>query len=616
MIKSSRKFELEVHLGLLFIIFVLLILDAASNYIAYQARAAERERLEHSLSDAALTVSRRIDGWGISHPGERDTGTLRRELGLSSLEFFPGALPPGGDSLSRDAVMALVAGHSVGALQALSKDGTIELRRLTRAVKDEYFYLYPVAGKNGRGLIVLGRKAPLLAYLDTVWRSVVIVGTVAALLVLVVYVLLSRFVLSPIRRLRREALLAGRTVDEESDEVEAVVADYRRIIDELRDKESELLSLNREVTKRADSLQQFNEHLLRSMNSGLMTVDAQGRVLSINTVAGEILEIDTAEFTGAHYWDLFGQNVHLIEAVSRVLDCGRNEAYRETEYVTSDGHQLTLGVTISTIHDSSGAELGASLLINDLTELAALRRRLESHDRLAALGEMAGGLAHQIRNSLGAIAGYGNLLKRGLTRHGLSSEHAEALIQETDEAESLIERFLYFARPLEPHLARVDVSVMIQELLAASKVRADCAEASFTFEGSPAAVIEADALLLKQALTNLVENGVYALNGARGSVNVTVKVTEERAEIEVADTGCGIDEAEAERIFTPFFSTRPAGSGLGLPLVKKIIDLHGGELTFNSRVGQGTTFRINLPRSRRDAACLNRSARSETGSSR
>jgi len=337
------------------------------------------------------------------------------------------------------------------------------------------------------------------------------------------------------------------------------------------------------------------------MNSGLMTVNREGRVVSINAIAGEILDVDAVQFEGAHYWDLLEGNVHLVDAVSRVLDCGKNQAYRETEFTTPAGRRLNLGVTISMIHDHRGAGLGASLLINDLTELSALRRQLESQDRLAALGEMAGGLAHQIRNSLGAVAGYGNLIRKGLARHGLDTEHAEALVQETKEAESMIERFLYFARPLNFQSAPLDVGAMIQELLAGFRVRDDCSAVAFTFRGSSADTIEADGLLLKQALTNLLENGVNALNGAPGTVGITVSGAEDRMTIEVADTGCGIDERDANRIFTPFFSTRPSGSGLGLPLVRKIVDLHGGGLTFESQEGRGTTFSISLPRFRPDS---------------
>ncbi|MCK4772970.1 MAG: hypothetical protein KAT18_08615, partial [Candidatus Latescibacteria bacterium] len=285
----SHRFESEVHLGFLAIILVLLVLNAASNYIAYHARMAERERIENLLNDAGLIVSRNIDNWGVTQLSEDQESSLRQRLGLSRLAYFPGSLPSEGKTLTKDELSSLVvATGSKKWGEIVAQFETIEMHRITRGDQAEYFYLYPMPGRNTRGLIILGEKAPLLAYLDTAWRTMVIVSLVAAFLTLGVYVLVSRFVLSPFRRIRQEALQAGRIVDDDHDEVEAMVTDYRRIIDELREKESELLRLNREITHRADSLEQFNEHLLRSMNSGLVTVNQDGRVMSLNTVAGEI----------------------------------------------------------------------------------------------------------------------------------------------------------------------------------------------------------------------------------------------------------------------------------------------------------------------------------------
>jgi signal transduction histidine kinase len=257
---------------------------------------------------------------------------------------------------------------------------------------------------------------------------------------------------------------------------------------------------------------------------------------------------------------------------------------------------LSLGVTISVIHDCSGKPLGASILVNDLTELVALRRQLEAKGRLAALGEMAGGLAHQVRNSLGAIAGYGNLLKKKLSSQSLPVDHVNALVLETREAESLIERFLYFARPLNFQTESIDIVDLIKDLLEGFRVREDCASITFVNKTAPIGLVESDGLLLKQVLTNLIENGVNAHHGGSGTVTVECRETPDEALIEISDTGSGLDEKTAANMFTPFFSTRPSGTGLGLPLVKKIIDLHGGRLFYQSAPGRGTTFTIGLPR--------------------
>ncbi|MDH3892010.1 MAG: ATP-binding protein [candidate division Zixibacteria bacterium] len=593
--KKSHKFESEVHLGLLAIILVLLVLNAGSNYVSYHARVAEHDRVEGRLNDAALIISRRLESFGRPQLTKEQQLKLRREQSLSRLVYLPvtpALSRPSVDSAWLSTLKPLQSGLG-DVVQYL--DGA-EFRRIVRGDKDEYLLLYPMPGRVGHGLLVVARRAPLLAYLDTAGRTMVAVGIVAALLVLAVYVMLSRFVLSPFRRIRQEALQAGRVVDDGADEVEAMVADYRRIIEELKAQEAQLRRLNQETQQRADSIQQFNEHLLSSIDSGIITVDQRGIVKSINAAALDILDVSSEEYQGKHYWELLGSNVHLVDAVSRVLDCGKNQAYRETEFSRPAKSVLALGVTISVIHDRMGQPLGASLLINNLTELAALRRQLEAKGRLAALGEMAGGLAHQVRNSLGAIAGYGNLVKKKLSNLSLPVEHATALVQETREAESLIERFLYFARPLNFQPDRLDVVDLIKELLAGFRVRADCASITFVDKTKGVVAVDSDGLLLKQALTNLIENGVNAHHSGCGTVTVECRETNDEVQIEISDTGCGLDSETTANMFTPFFSTRPSGSGLGLPLVKKIIDLHGGRLSHRSEPGIGTTFTIGLAR--------------------
>lgn len=593
--KISHKFESEVHLGLLAIIFVLLVLNVGSNYVSYHARVAEHDRVRGRLNDQALIVSRRLDGWGGAPLTELQQRQLQQEQGLSRLVYLPVTPELERANFDNDWLSSLERLDTAFGDIVEYLDGA-EMRQMVRGDKNEYLLLYPMPGRVGHGLLLVAQKAPLLGYLDTAGRTMVAVGIVAAILVLAVYVMLSRFVLSPFRRIRQEALQAGRVVDDGADEVEAMVADYRRIIDELKAQEAELLRLNHETQQRADSIQQFNEHLLSSIDSGIITVDQKGLVNSINSAAGDILDVAPVDYEGKHYWELLGSNVHLVDAVSRVLDCGKNQAYRETEFCRSGGSVLNLGVTISVIHDLSGQPLGASLLVNDLTELSALRLQLEAKGRLAALGEMAGGLAHQVRNSLGAIAGYGNLLKKKLSSQNLSVEHATALVQETREAESLIERFLYFAQPFNFQADRLDLVNLIKDLLGGFRVRADCASITFVDKTKPVGAIRSDGLLLKQALTNLIENGVNAHHGDCGTVTVACRETGDEVLIDISDTGCGFDDETAANMFTPFFSTRPSGSGLGLPLVQKIVDLHGGRLMFETRPGQGTTFTIGLPR--------------------
>ena len=218
---------------------------------------------------------------------------------------------------------------------------------------------------------------------------------------------------------------------------------------------------------------------------------------------------------------------------------------------------------------------------------------------------------------MGAITGYCALLKKRLKRSGIEIGSIAALVQETTETEKLVERFLQFARPLAFTPQLVSVNELITQVIDAFQARPDCRQAEFVVKQADDITAELDPLLIKQALTNIIENAVNAYESKKGLVEITVSlgapplwggISQESSpskptasggppalNIEVADSGCGIAEVDLDKIFTPFFSSQPSGTGLGLPLARKIIDLHQGSLTVISQWGKGTTFTISLP---------------------
>jgi signal transduction histidine kinase len=280
-----------------------------------------------------------------------------------------------------------------------------------------------------------------------------------------------------------------------------------------------------------------------------------------------------------------------------MLESDENQSYREYDVEIPGHRKLSLGVTISSIHDYTSSKVGVSILTNDLTEIKNLRGEVEARNRLVALGEMASGLAHQLRNSMGAITGYSHLVKKRLTKHGLDLDSITALEDEAREADLLVDRFLSFARPFDLAAGQTDVTALVADLMETFKVRRENALIEFAVadEMPPGWHAQVDALLIKQALANLIENAVNSYEGCAGTVKVGLSVQSGFVTIQVSDNGCGIAEEDLEKIFTPFFSSRPSGTGLGLPLAKKIIDLHHGRLTVSSLPASGTTFTVTLP---------------------
>ncbi|HPI32455.1 MAG TPA: ATP-binding protein, partial [candidate division Zixibacteria bacterium] len=204
-------------------------------------------------------------------------------------------------------------------------------------------------------------------------------------------------------------------------------------------------------------------------------------------------------------------------------------------------------------------------------------------------------LAHQLRNSLGAIAGYLNLLKRRLGKRGVEEPAVAELADEAAQAESLVRRFLEFARPLQADLQAVPLRDLIGQAAASFATREAYPRVEIAVGEIPEVVIPADPLLLRQALLNLIENAANAYSGAAGKIEIDAAAGNGETAIRVRDRACGIAPENVAKIFTPFYSSRPSGTGLGLALVSKIVDLHKGRIEVDSRVGRGSTFTITLP---------------------
>ena len=593
---TRSRFETAVQLGLLAIVFILLLLDVSANYVIFKTRLVEREEVAARFSRAGLAVSRRIADRIPSGLSLEVATNLRTEFRLADVEFLSGAPA----SSNAEAVASWLKERAdktsdIARAEVLRLLANEELQSLVGGEGKQYHALYPVATESRVGLLLISSQEPVLAYLDDVGQSVMLAGLLAGMIILVMYFSLSRYIFRPFAAIKAEARHAGRLVGRENNEVEAIIGDYRRIIGELQEKETELLRLNREIQRRADSLEQFNHYLLNSMSSGIVTIDRVSLLVSINQAAEKVLGISASGFLGRHYWDLFSSNIDLVNALSRALECAENRPYTEIDYQAGDGQVLHLGIIVSVIVDNNSRTVGASVLISDLTELVNLRHELEERKRLASLGEMAGGLAHQLRNSLGAIVGYGRLIEKRLLKAGLKTSSIKALATETQEAEALIERFLYFSRPLNFQPQETNLRELIQDLLESFRVRPDCQHIEFVYDSMISDQIPADALLLKQALVNLVENAVNSYNGQAGVVTVETQMRADQVEITIWDSGCGIAEGSRDKVFTPFYSSRPAGTGLGLPLVAKIVELHQGHISLESQEIKGTVVRVMLP---------------------
>jgi two-component system sensor histidine kinase PilS (NtrC family) len=326
----------------------------------------------------------------------------------------------------------------------------------------------------------------------------------------------------------------------------------------------------------------LHESIVQSVTSGLLTLDPRGRITFLNRAGEQITGLSLARVAG--------------EPGARWFPAFSGEGRDEAAYDTPGGDRRLLGYTVFGLQGRGGRRAGTAVIFQDLTELRAMEQAMERSKRLAELGTVAAGLAHELRNPLASISGCVELLRAA---EGLPAEDQRILgivLRETGRLDHLLTRFLEFTRP--PPLQRVptDLAVLAAETL--DVFAADPAAAGLRLERTLAtARTSCDPEQLRQVLWNLLANAAQAIRGAGkgGVVRVSCEAREGGVTLAVADDGPGIPSAELSRIFTPFFTTKPSGTGLGLAVVQRIVDAHGGAIAVDAAPGGGARFTVRLP---------------------
>lgn len=373
------------------------------------------------------------------------------------------------------------------------------------------------------------------------------------------------------------------------DEREYLIETFRQSISTLKAQESELQRLHGLEKTRADDLERVTAALTRSLTSGFVALDPEARIVDINSSAREILRPSREEIWGLTPSEAFGENAFsaaLVEAVRA------QSATNRAEVTIAEGETAkVIGLTTVPLISEEHHFLGTLALFTDLTPLRDLELRLRDVQSLADLGEISAGIAHEFRNSLAAILGYLRLARR--SELPADGERAVANAErESAELAAAVDALLAFARPMKAEMQPVNLRELTQEAVDRLAGRE-----GIDIEVSGGDVVAlADPALLARAIDNLLRNAIDSVRqrGA-GEIAVTIRDLPE-PEIEIADSGMGIDPADVARLFLPFQSDRPGGYGLGLPLAKKIALLHDGTLQLSGERGKGAVATIRLGR--------------------
>ncbi|MBI5051047.1 MAG: PAS domain S-box protein [Nitrospirae bacterium] len=406
----------------------------------------------------------------------------------------------------------------------------------------------------------------------------VVLGIVIFLLVVSIYSAVRIYISS-----QRKMLKAAGDTREKS-EMGFVVDTFHELVGKLKEKEKELERLRSLAEDRALSIESYNENILQSVPSGVVSIDNSMKVRSMNPAAERILGVSAEDAIDKDSAEIFKEPLIALIKKSEIVLRG------EYPYVTSDGRHIWLGVTSSQLKDSSGGVIGRILVFTDLTEVKTLQSQVEIKKRLTQLGEMSAGIAHELRNPMSVIAGYAKLLGRKVESTSIPT--VDAILREIEGMERIISELLAFTKPTDINRTPVNLKILI-EGTAMSAVSGGSL-INISIDADESVIINADEFLLRQALTNLFVNAVEAMPDG-GTIEIKLKALHNSVEIKISDTGRGIPEDIRQKIFLPFYTTKEKGTGLGLALVQKIIVSHGGNIDVESAEGRGTAFRITLP---------------------
>ncbi len=347
--------------------------------------------------------------------------------------------------------------------------------------------------------------------------------------------------------------------------------------------------------------------VVRNYPAGLVVLDTAGRLRLSNARARAMLGLEevapkgaAAPARGTAGAALGGTGLDW-PALMAELERGPGLVERELELWRPQGAPLPVQLTAARLLDSGGEVTGYLFALRDMGEIRSLQRQLRQHERLSALGNLAAGLAHEIRNPLSSIRGYATYLTERLKDDPLGHATGRILIEETERLDRVLTDLLSLARPRDLAPAPADLAAVIDRVVTVAAP--DAAEKGLRLtaslpEGGAQACVDADRLM--QAVLNLVINAIQA-TPAGGEVEAALERDEAGGEgapgwrIRVRDTGSGMSAATAAQIFTPYFTTRANGTGLGLAIARQVVEQHGGAISASTLPGRGTTMTIRLP---------------------
>ena len=364
---------------------------------------------------------------------------------------------------------------------------------------------------------------------------------------------------------------------------------------ELDDKNKELS----ENLKEMDSIKNHLRNILESVKMGIIAINLKGEITVFNNFAQQITGLKGQEVIGKNYKDIYGNFIDKSFSLLKTLREGKEYVTVEKEINSKEGLKIPVEYSTSLVKNENDDILGAVEVFSDMTEIRKLEEEVQRARTLAALGEMAANVAHEIRNPLGGIGGFAALLERDLDVNDPRRNLVRKIIEGVSGLNRIAANLLFYTRPMRPKFQKTNIIKIIDDVLLLMEVELEQDKKRIDIiRNFPKDYVEIqfDPELFQQVLLNIFKNAAESIEG-RGRLLVGVRTANggKNMVISIEDDGKGMSQSVQKKLFSPFFTTKSGGTGLGLAIVKKIIDIHKGEIFVKSKEGKGALFEISLP---------------------
>jgi two-component system sensor histidine kinase HydH len=356
------------------------------------------------------------------------------------------------------------------------------------------------------------------------------------------------------------------------------------------------------VNRTLNTMTTYATNVVENMPDGLISINAEGEIVTVNNRIREIFGLE-AKTRSAERKELTKKLQTFAKPLLTSLQKKGTIFEQEMAYQSGDGGSIPLSVSAAQLNSEDGEELGAVFILRDLREIKALQERVTRSERLAALGSLAAGVAHEIRNPLSSIKGFAQFFRKKNPPGSTDHKYSEVMIQEVERLDRVIANLLDYANPKEPAQEQTSFADIIHRSIALITDDAKAKKVDVIVEiAEDIPPVKVDRDQITQVLLNITLNGLDAMKkGGKLAIRCFVDDKGKSIIVDIEDTGHGIPEKELPRIFDPFYTTKKTGTGLGLAIAHRIVENHGGTLSVKSTGTSGTTFRITVPVHRENA---------------